>query len=95
MSIPAPDQRCPSPRIVPSAPARSRKEDLARILTVREHEVLVLLARGLSNVAIAETLVVTVNTVEKHIKRVLSKLDIKPTRDTHRRVLAALTFHDR
>ena len=64
-------------------------------LTPRERQVLALLARGLSNRAIADELTVTLTSVEKHIKRVLSKLDLRDTGRTHRRVLAALAFHSR
>jgi DNA-binding NarL/FixJ family response regulator len=43
-------------------------------LSEREHEVLVLLAQGLSNRDIAEKLVITEGTVKNHVSNVLAKL---------------------
>jgi RNA polymerase sigma factor (sigma-70 family) len=45
-------------------------------LTDREREVLDLLARGMTNKEIAEVLVITTNTVKRHLKSIFEKLDI-------------------
>lgn len=68
-----------------------RRDPLTR-LTPREHEVLTQIAQGRSNVAIARTLVITEAAVAKHIASILSKLDLPPTPDDHRRVRAVLTY---
>ncbi|MEW2402758.1 response regulator transcription factor [Streptomyces sp. NPDC046862] len=70
---------------------RRRRDPLAR-LTPREREVLALVAQGRSNGAIARELVVTEAAVGKHIGSILSKLDLPPADETHRRVLAVLAF---
>ncbi|WP_374215196.1 response regulator [Streptomyces longispororuber] len=46
-------------------------------LTGREVEVLVLIARGLSNAEIAEHLTITDHTVKTHINRLFAKLDLR------------------
>ncbi|MDN5915696.1 MAG: response regulator transcription factor [Pseudonocardia sp.] len=51
-----------------------RAEDL---LTPREHEILLLLAQGLSNDGIAGALVVEVSTVKSHLARMLPKLGVR------------------
>jgi DNA-binding NarL/FixJ family response regulator len=61
-------------------------------LTTREREVLALVAQGLTDRGISETLWLTPKTIETHIRHLLAKLNL-PT-DTHhnRRVLAVLTY---
>jgi len=47
------------------------------VLTIREQEILRLVARGLSNAGIADELMVSENTVKTHIKNILGKLHMK------------------
>ncbi|KRC46443.1 MULTISPECIES: ATP-binding protein [unclassified Nocardioides] len=50
-------------------------DDVVR-LTPREHEVVQLIAEGLSNRVIAEKLVLSVRTIDGHVERVLAKLEV-------------------
>jgi DNA-binding NarL/FixJ family response regulator len=70
------------------------REDRLERLTERERQVLALMAEGASNSGIARRLWVTEGTVEKHVRSILSKLQLPETHDDHRRVLAVLTFLD-
>jgi DNA-binding NarL/FixJ family response regulator len=63
-------------------------------LTDREREVLALMAEGRSNSGIAKQLWVAEGTVEKHVRSILSKLDLSETPEDHRRVLAVVKYLD-
>ena len=69
----------------------SRTEPLTR-LTPREHEVLALMAEGRSNAAIAQRLFITEKAVSKHAAGIFAKLDLAPSDDDNRRVLAVLAY---
>jgi DNA-binding CsgD family transcriptional regulator len=67
----------------PRAPSAESKQDLQEILdlTPREAEVLTLIARGLTNREIAETLVISVKTASVHVSHILRKLDAPNRRE--------------
>jgi DNA-binding NarL/FixJ family response regulator len=70
---------------------RSRDEPITR-LTAREREVLELMAEGRSNSAIAQRLFISEKAVGKHSTSIFAKLDLAPSTDDNRRVLAVLAF---
>ena len=61
-------------------------------LTQREREVLELMAEGRSNAAIGAQLSMSAKTVESHVGTIFSKLELEPTPDDNRRVLAVLAY---
>jgi DNA-binding NarL/FixJ family response regulator len=70
---------------------RSERSPLSK-LTPREVEVLTYVARGHSNQAIADELVLTKRAVEKHINAIFLKLGLNFATDVSRRVMAALIY---
>ncbi|MEV4153256.1 response regulator transcription factor [Nocardia salmonicida] len=78
------------PEVVSQLMGASRQQDSLARLTPREREVLELMAQGLTNNAIAASLIVTERAVEKHIGNIFTKLDLPPSDTRHRRVLAVL-----
>ena len=80
------------PEIVGLMLGRRRHDHPLAALTPREREVLGLMAEGRSNSALAEALVVSERAVEKHVTAILSKLNLAPAVEDHRRVLAVLAF---
>ena len=63
-------------------------------LTAREAEVLSLMAQGFTNRAVADQLVVSDGTVEKHTSSSFSELGLEQSSTDHRRVLAVLRWLD-
>ncbi|GAA1022157.1 MULTISPECIES: response regulator transcription factor [Amycolatopsis] len=79
------------PDVIAQLMARGRRNPLDS-LTARESEVLGLMAQGLSNNAIANSLVVSHGAVEKHIGNIFAKLGLEASSEEHRRVRAVLTY---
>jgi DNA-binding NarL/FixJ family response regulator len=80
------------PEVVATLLGRGRAPGPLDELTPREQDVLALMAEGRSNAAIGERLGLTERTVEGNVRVVLSKLQLEPSADDHRRVLAVLTY---
>jgi DNA-binding NarL/FixJ family response regulator len=74
-----------------TARKRAERSPLAE-LTPRELEILAFVARGHSNQAIADELVLTKRAVEKHINAIFLKLGLSEALDVSRRVKAALIY---
>ena len=82
------------PALIQELVAARRRDDPLAVLSARERDVLVLMAEGLSNAGIGRRLWITEGTVEKHVRSILSKLDLADTVDDHRRVRAVITYLD-
>ncbi len=82
------------PSLVQELVRARRRRDPLDVLSPREREVLSLMAEGASNAGIARRIFVTEGTVEKHVRSILTKLDLPESEAEHRRVLAVLRFLD-
>jgi DNA-binding NarL/FixJ family response regulator len=80
------------PSLVQELIRARRRRDPLEVLSSREREVLALMAEGASNAGIARRIFVTEGTVEKHVRSILTKLDLPESETEHRRVLAVLRF---
>lgn len=75
-------------KVTGATAADPRQRALLEHLTDREHEVAVLISRGLSNADIAADLYMSVPTVKAHVSRILAKLEVD------NRVQAAILVHE-
>jgi DNA-binding NarL/FixJ family response regulator len=83
------------PEVISRLVARGARDEPVGRLTPRELEVLELMAQGRSNAAIAEQLVVTERAIAKHTANIFLKLDLTPSDNDNRRVLAVLAYLNR
>ncbi|GAA4473641.1 response regulator [Phytohabitans houttuyneae] len=80
------------PDVIRKLLARRRVQTPLGRLTDRERQVLSLIAEGRSNSAVARRLEVSEAAIAKHVNSILTKLDLPPDADDHRRVLAVLAY---
>lgn len=80
------------PEVISQLLVRRKADDPLSALTVREREVLALMAEGHNNTTIAERLVVSEGAVLKHIRSIFAKLGLSADDVGHRRVLAVLAY---
>jgi DNA-binding NarL/FixJ family response regulator len=80
------------PSLVQELVMARRRRDPLDVLSPREREVLALMAEGGSNAGIAHRIFVSEGTVEKHVRSILTKLDLPESQTDHRRVMAVLRF---
>jgi DNA-binding NarL/FixJ family response regulator len=82
------------PEVVTQLLGVSRRTNSISVLSVREKDVLSLMAEGRSNAAIAKELVISEGAVEKHVANIFTKFDLPVSQSDHRRVLAVLRYLD-
>jgi DNA-binding NarL/FixJ family response regulator len=80
------------PALVQELVSARRRDDPLAALSTREREVLTLMAEGLSNAGIGKRIWVTEGTVEKHVRSILTKLNLPEAGEDHRRVRAVIMY---
>ena len=80
------------PEVISKLLASNARHEPLAALSPREREVLELMAGGRSNAAIAAQLFVSEGAVGKHTASIFSKLQLVPSDDTNRRVMAVLAY---
>jgi DNA-binding NarL/FixJ family response regulator len=84
------------PEVVASLVARTERDPNSptSLLTDREREVLAAMAEGRTNSSIAESLHLSVSSIEKYSSSIFAKLGLLDEPELHRRVAAVLAFLD-
>jgi DNA-binding NarL/FixJ family response regulator len=82
------------PLVVAGLSSDRRSDNRFAFLSRREREVLALMAEGYSNTGIARRMRLAERTIQAHVHRVISKLELPPTADDHPRVRAVTTYLD-
>jgi DNA-binding NarL/FixJ family response regulator len=82
------------PAFVARLSSTRRRHHRFAALSHREREVLALMAEGYSNTGIARRLRLAERTIQAHVHRVLSKLELPSTDDDHPRVRALISYLD-
>ena len=81
------------PEVVSLMVARARgHHDALDRLTPRQQQVLALMSEGRTNASIARTLSITERAVVQHTSHIYDELDLAPSDDDHRRVLAVVRY---
>jgi DNA-binding NarL/FixJ family response regulator len=80
------------PEVIARLLTRDQNDATITKLSPREHDVLGLMAEGRSNAAIAQRLHITEHAVAKHTASIFLKLQLQPSADDNRRVLAVLSY---
>jgi DNA-binding NarL/FixJ family response regulator len=80
------------PEVIARILDRNSADGALATLSPREREVLALMAEGRSNAAIAQRLFITERAVAKHTASIFLRLDLQPSDDDNRRVLAVLAY---
>ena len=80
------------PEVIARLLAGNAADGALAALSPREREVLALMAEGRSNAAIAQQLVITERAIAKHTASIFIRLDLQPSDDDNRRVLAVLAY---
>jgi DNA-binding NarL/FixJ family response regulator len=80
------------PEVVAQMLGRHRRSHTLDGLTERDEDVLAQMAEGATNRAIAKRMFLSERAVERHVTTIFEKLDLNPSKHTHRRVLAVLAY---